>query len=272
MPANAMMTADPEVEPRSAMNRFVTSSLVVAEMEARKIRHASSELWIRAIQPALWLLVFGSALSSIRDIAPTQFTYTQFITPGILSQSVLFIAIFYGVTLVWERDLGLLNKLLSTPAPRPSIIVGKAMAASIRGIFQAVLVFALSLIIGTGVNTSPLNVLGVFAIVILLAMLFSSLSMVIASIARSRERMMGLSQVIIFPLFFASNAIYPTEIMPDWLRFIAVANPLTYGVQAIRALLLTGNLANLPIDIAVLGIYTMAMLVLASASLRRIVS
>ncbi|MDG7016312.1 MAG: ABC transporter permease, partial [Nitrososphaerota archaeon] len=255
-------------EQRSFLHRFITSAVVVAEMEARKIRHASSELWIRGIQPALWLLVFGSALAGVRDIAPSQFSYIQFITPGILSQSVLFIAIFYGVTLVWERDLGLLNKLLATPAPRPSIIVGKAMAASIRGIFQALLVFALSLIIGTGIDTSPLNVLGVFGVVILLAMCFSSLSMVIASIARTRDRMMGLSQVIIFPLFFASNAIYPTKIMPAWLQLIATINPLSYGVQAVRALLLTGNFAMLSTDVAFLAGYTVAMLVLASLSLR----
>ena len=128
-----MKAVSEDLAMRSALERFATGALVVAEMEARKIRHASSELWIRAIQPALWLLVFGAALSSVRGIAPGQYTYTQFITPGILSQSVLFIAIFYGVTLVWERDLGLLSKLLSTPAPRSSIIVGKALAASIRG-------------------------------------------------------------------------------------------------------------------------------------------
>ncbi|MDG7016600.1 MAG: ABC transporter permease [Nitrososphaerota archaeon] len=257
---------------RPVLLRFVTSSLVVAEMEARKIKHASSELWIRAIQPALWLLVFGSALAGVRDIAPSQFSYMAFITPGILSQSVLFIAIFYGVTLVWERDLGLLNKLLATPAPRPSIVVGKALAASIRGVFQGLLVLALSIAIGTGISVNPLYILGVFGVVILLAMCFSSLSMVIASLARTRDRMMGLSQVIIFPLFFASNAIYPTQIMPEWLQLVAKANPLSYGVQAVRSLLLTQNFTMLPTDLAVLAGYTLGLLSLASLVLRRIAS
>lgn len=256
--------------PMSALARFVTSSLVVAEMEARKIRHMKSELWLRAVQPALWLIVFGSAMATVRDIAPPQFTYIQFITPGILSQSVLFVAIFYGVALVWEKDLGLLNKLLATPAPRPSIIVGKAMAASIRGIFQGIIIFALSLIIGTGINTSPLDVLGVFAVVVLIAMCFSTLSMVIASITRTRERTMGLSQGIIFPLFFASNAIYSTQLMPGWLQLISSVNPLTYGVDAMRSLLLAQDLSLLPVDFAVLGAYTCVFFVLASLLLRRI--
>jgi ABC-2 type transport system permease protein len=251
--------------------RFVTGALTIAEMEARKIRHSQSELWIRAIQPALWLLVFGAALSSVRGLAPGQYSYQQFITPGVLSQSVLFIAIFYGVTLVWERDLGLLSKLLATPVPRSSIIVGKALAASIRGMFQAAVVFALALIIGTGIQVSVLNVAGVVLAVILLAMCFSSLSMVIASIAKSRERMMGLSQVLTFPLFFASNAIYPTSVMPTWLQVISTVNPLTYGVQAMRGILLSGNLTNLPTDIAVLGAYTAVFIIIASIIVKRII-
>ena len=252
--------------------RYFSSALTIAEMEARKIRHSQSELWIRAIQPVLWLLVFGEALATVRGIAPGNFPYIEFITPGILAQSVLFVAIFYGVTLVWERDLGVLSKLMASPAPRSAIILGKALAASIRGLFQALLVFALSIIIGTGIIVSPLNLAGVIVVVLLLAMCFSSLSMVIASIARSRERMMGLSQVITFPLFFASNAIYPTSIMPLWLQAIATVNPLTYGVQAMRGMLVSGNFGNLPVDIAVLSVYTVVLIALASVMIRRILS
>ena len=251
---------------------YVLSALTIAEMEVRKIRHSQSDLWIRAIQPVLWLLVFGEALATVRGIAPGNFPYIEFITPGILAQSVLFVAIFYGVTLVWERDLGLLTKLMASPAPRPAIIFGKAVAASIRGLFQAALVLILSLVIGTGVTVSPVTVVGVIVVTFLLAMCFSSLSMVIASLAKSRERMMGLSQVITFPLFFASNAIYPTSIMPSWLQIVATVNPLTYGVQAMRGLLVSGNLANFPTDIGILGAYTLALLALASFSIRRILN
>jgi len=249
---------------------YLVSALTIAEMEVRKIRHSQSDLWIRAIQPVLWLLVFGEALGAVRGITNGTFPYIEFITPGILAQSVLFISIFYGVTLVWERDLGLLTKLMSSPAPRSAIILGKAFAASVRGLFQAILVFALSLIIGTGVIITPATLLGVIGIVVLLAMCFSSLSMVIASIAKSRERMMGLSQVITFPLFFASSAIYPTSIMPAWLQLIATANPLTYGVQGMRGMLLMGNFSNLPTDIAVLLGYTLAFVAIASLMIRRI--
>src|SRR6202020_278024 len=117
--------------------KFVSSALTIAEMEARKIRHDSSELWMRAIQPALWLVVFGSALTALRSSQLTDgsYTYLQFIASGIIAQSVLFVAILYGVRLIWERDMGMLTKLLSTPSPRAAIVVGKTVASSIRGIF-----------------------------------------------------------------------------------------------------------------------------------------
>lgn len=254
-----------------SIRKFASSALTIAEMEARKIRHSSSELWIRAVQPALWLIIFGEAMSKARGIAPTSFTYIQFITPGVLAQSVLFVAIFYGITLVWERDLGLLNKLLSSPSPRASIISGKTLAAGIRGIFQAIVVFALALIIGVNVRFNLPDMAGVFVVVILLAMFFSSLSMFIASFMRNRERMMGIGQVITMPLFFASNAIYPISLMPPWLQAIAVANPLSYAVDAMRAMLLTGDYTYLSVDMLMLASSTVVMMALASISLRRIV-
>lgn len=256
---------------KMSVRRFALSALTIAEMEARKIRHNSSELWIRAVQPALWLIIFGEALSRARGIAPAGFSYIQFITPGVLAQSVLFVAIFYGITLVWERDLGLLNKLLSTPSPRSSIITGKALAAGIRGIFQAVVVFALALIIGANVRFNLFDMAGVFVVVILLSMFFSSLSMFLASFMKNRERMMGLGQVITMPLFFASNAIYPLSLMPSWLQTIAAANPLSYAVDAMRAMLLTGDYTYLPVDILVLASSTVAFITLASIALNRIV-
>jgi ABC-2 type transport system permease protein len=184
---------------------------------------------------------------------------------------VLFIAIFYGITLVWERDLGLLSKLLSTPSPQSSVIVGKALAASIRGIFQAVVVFTLALIIRVNVLFNPAGVAGVFMVGVLLAMCFSSSSMFIASMLKTRERMMGIGQVITMPLFFASNAIYHITLMPKWLQTIALANPLSYAVDAIRALLLTGDYSNVPTDITVLLGYTLLLLALASITIKRII-
>ncbi|MDO8567715.1 MAG: ATP-binding cassette domain-containing protein [Dehalococcoidales bacterium] len=138
----------------------------------------------------------------------------KLIIDGSPAQSVMFVAIFYGITVVWERDLGLLNKLLSTPTPRSAIVLGKALSAGVRGIFQAIAVLLLALIIRVHLQLNVLSVLGVFGIIVLFGMCFSSLSMSLAPIFRTRERMMGIGQAITMPLFFASNAIYPIALMP----------------------------------------------------------
>jgi ABC-2 type transport system permease protein len=255
----------------NSVSRFVTSSLTVAEMEARKIRHDSTELWTRLVQPALWLLVFGEVFTSIRGITQGNYTYIQFITPGVLAQSVLFVAIFYGITVVWERDVGILNKLLSTPSPRSSIIVGKALAAGVRGLFQAIMIFALALIIGVNLRFDVLDVLGVLVVIVVFAMCFSSLSMILASFLKTRDRMMGIGQAITMPLFFASNAIYPLSLMPAWLQTVPVFNPLSYVVDAVRAMILTGDYSSLALDAVVLGAFTLLFLGVASVSIRRII-
>ncbi len=254
------------------LKRYLTSVLTLTEFELRKIRHDTTQIWMRSIQPAIWLLVFGEAFSKIRAIPTGKFTYLQFMTPGVLAQSAMFVAIFYGINLVWERDLGLLHKLLSTPSPRSAIILGKALSAGVRGIFQAIAVLLLALIIRVNLILSPLSILGVFAIIIVFGMCFSSLSMCLASLFRTRERMMGIGQAITMPLFFASNAIYPLAMMPTWLQVIARGNPLSYIVDAMRALLVTGDLSTLPIDILAIAIATIVLLTLASFSLRRMVS
>jgi ABC-2 type transport system permease protein len=255
----------------SSLQRSITSAFTIAEMEARKIRHDSTELWMRTVQPALWLLIFGEVFNAIRGLAPGGFSYMQYIAPGVLAQSVLFVAIFYGINIVWERDVGLLTKLLSTPSSRTSVVVGKALAAGVRGIFMGVMLFALSLIIGVNLRFDPLDVAGVFVVVVLFAMCFSCLSMTLASFLKTRDRMMGIGQVITMPLFFASNAIYPLSLMPVWLQYIAKYNPLSYVVDALRAMLLTGDYSGLPLDTFVLLASTALFVYSASILLKRLI-
>jgi ABC-2 type transport system permease protein len=255
----------------SSIPRFVSGVLTIAEMEARKVRHDSTELWMRSIQPALWLLVFGEVLSAVRGLAPPGYTYLQYIAPGVLAQSILFIAIFYGITIVWERDVGLLTKLLSTPSPRASIVVGKALASAVRGVFQGIVILALAIIIGVNLRFDILDVAGVFIVAVLLAMCFSSLSMVLASFLKTRDRMMGIGQALTMPLFFASSAIYPISIMPTWLKYVAYVNPLSYVVDAMRSLLVTGDYSGLPTDIFAMVVSTLFFVSLASVVVKRLV-
>jgi ABC-2 type transport system permease protein len=175
-------------------------------------------------------------------------------TPGILAQSVLFISIFYGISVLWERDLGILHKFLVTPTPRTALVLGKALSAGVRGSAQAIVIYGLALIIHVKMNWNPLDLIGVFFIVLLGAALFSTFSLVIACLVKTRERFMGIGQVMTMPLFFASNAIYPINMMPHWLQVISKGNPLTYEVDALRAMMLAGGTSalGLGLDFAVL--------------------
>jgi len=238
------------------ISQIISKSYVMAEMEVRKLLHDPTELITRAVQPILWLGVFGEAMSRARAIPTPGFTYLQFITPGILTQSVTFIAIFYGLSIIWERDMGLLQKIIVTPTPRIALVWGKMISAGIRGLSQAIIIFLFAITIQIHLKLTVFSLLGVFFIIMLGAGFFTGLSMIIASIVKTRERFMGIGQVITLPLFFASNAIYPIEIMPSWLQVVAKINPLTYMVNGLRALLLTGNISQLSFDIVVLSIAT----------------
>jgi ABC-2 type transport system permease protein len=220
---------------------FIRKALVITELEARKLRHDPSELLTRAVQPALWLLIFGVVLSSVKAIPTGDIPYIDFLTPGILAQSVLFISIFYGISIVWERDLGIVQKFLASPTPRTAIVAGKAISSGLRGLSQALIVYVLALAIGVKLNFDLFTIPLVVLVVVLGAAIFATLSLIIACLVKTRDRFMGIGQMITMPLFFASNAIYPVSLMPDWLKVIAYGNPLTYVVDALRGLMIQGG-------------------------------
>ena len=236
------------------LSNFIKKTLVIMELELRKLRHDPTELITRAVQPALWLLVFGQVFTRIRAIPTGDLSYIDFMAPGILAQSVLFISIFYGIAIIWERDLGIVHKFLVSPTPRAALVLGKALSAGIRSLSQAAIVYVLAVLLGVKMNWNPLALMGVVLAVILGAICFSTFSLIIACLVKTRERFMGIGQVLTMPLFFASNAIYPIAIMPSWLQLIARLNPLTYEVDILRTLMLAGSTINqnLYLDIVVL--------------------
>jgi ABC-2 type transport system permease protein len=264
--------ANPWRHPLTAVAAFFSRSVVIAELEARKLIHDPTELFTRAIQPALWLLVFGQVFTHTRAIPTGDLRYIDFMSPGILAQSVLFIAIFYGITVIWERDLGIVHKFLVAPVPRAAIVTGKALSAGVRGLSQALIVYLLAALLQVQLALTVQAVLGVIVTVVLGAALFSTFSLIVACIVKTRERFMGIGQVLTMPLFFASNAIYPLSMMPGWLRSIALVNPLTYEVDALRALMLKGQTSTygLGLDFAVLAGVTALFIAIAGSLYPRV--
>jgi ABC-2 type transport system permease protein len=260
-------------QPWAVLREMLVKTWVIAELEARKLRHDPTELFTRAVQPALWLLIFGQVFARVRAIPTGNLSYLDFMAPGILAQSVLFIAIFYGISVIWERDLGVLHKIMASPAPRAALVSGKALSAGIRGLTQAVIIYALAALLGVDLNWQPQALLGVVVAVILGAANFSLFSLIIACLVKTRERFMGIGQVLTMPLFFASNAIYPLAIMPAWLQVIAKVNPLTYIVDALRALMITNGTPVFPLglDFAIMSLTTVILVALAARLYPRVI-
>lgn len=152
------------------------------------------------------------------------------------------------------RDLGILHKYLVSPASRVALVLGKVLSAGLRGLSQAVIIHLLSLLLHVDLRFTPAAMLGVPAAVVLASGAFATLSVMVAALVKTRERVMGIGQVLTMPLFFASNAIYPVALMPGWLRVLSSINPLTYQVDALRALMIQGGASTygLGVDFAVL--------------------
>jgi len=230
---------------------YIRQTMAVAEADVRKLIHDPVELLTRMIQPVLWLLIFGQVFNRTRGIPTGGISYLAFMSPGILAQSVLFGAIFYGISLIWERDLGIVQKYLVSPAPRSTLVLGRAISSTVRSLCQMVFVYTVAFLLGVQLRFGFFPLAGVVVAVMLGSAIFSTFSLIVACLVKSRERFMGIGQVLTMPLFFASNAIYPIAIMPRWLQIIAVANPLTYLVDTLRGLMipqaptLHGPLVNL---------------------------
>jgi ABC-2 type transport system permease protein len=187
---------------------FIDKTFVITEFEVLKLRHDFTELITRALQLALWLLIFGQVFSRSGMMHTGNIPYLDFIAPGILAQSILFVAIFYGINVIWERDLGIVQKFLASPTPRAALVLGKG-AAGVRTLSQAAVVYGLSILLGVKLNWSPLALLNVIVIVVLAATLFSTFSLIIACIVKTRERFMGVGQVLTMPLFFCEQCNLP---------------------------------------------------------------
>ncbi len=266
------MTSLERVAPRAvwaepaAPVRFLLDAWTVAQAELRKIAHDPSEMVTRAVQPILWLVVFGQVIAQARVIQTGNVSYMDFLAPGVLAQSALFVAIFFGIAVIWERDLGVLHKYLVSPASRGALVTGKALAGGLRALVQALFVYLTAIVIGIHLRWEVPSLVGVALVVVLGAAGFATFSLIIACLVRTRERFMGIGQILTMPLFFASSAIYPIALMPSWLQVLAHLNPLTYQVDALRALMIDGGPSNYPIglDLSVLAVTLVVMVAIAS--------
>ncbi len=245
-------------------------------------------LMLGIVQPIIWMSLLGKAMnlgSMFTNFSPTlppnipqeQITqvmaelskqamtqifgtadYFSYMAVGMMSFVVMFTAMFSGMSMVFDRRLGFLNKVLSTPVARGSILMAKIFSAVIRALVQATIVLGIAYVLGLAVaaNFSILNLLGVYAALFLISMGLSSIFILIAIRSTKQETQMAVVNLLNLPLMFASNALFPTSLMPEWLQTITKINPVTYATDATRQLILyTVDMHQLAIDFLFLGAF-----------------
>ncbi|MEM2875116.1 MAG: ABC transporter permease [Candidatus Hadarchaeales archaeon] len=231
-------------------------------------------LFMTIIQPVLWMGLLGKAMNigaiftspglppGVADqIMKSTFgtgDYFSFMAIGMISFTVMFTTMFSGMSVVWDRRLGFLNKVLSTPVSRGAIIFSKVLNSSFRAMFQATLILIIATIFGLqfGPTFNPLNILGIYAAVFLLSVGLSSLFIALALRSTRQETQMAVVNLINLPLMFASNVFFPASMMPGWLQAVANVNPVSYLTDALRQLTVWEmNVPALMVDFLYLGVF-----------------
>jgi ABC-2 type transport system permease protein len=268
-PPDVLVEPVPALTLAESASSYLDTVGAMAQAEFRRLWREPSVIFARVAQPLLWLLVFGSALSRVRGLGVEGVPYRAYLVPGVLAQSVLFVAVFSGLAIIWERDLGITQRLLVAPVARSAMVLGKAVSAAVRAVLMVSLVLVVVAAVRIPIEWSPLRVLGALLAVGVGATLLSAFSMVIASLVKTREQFMGIGQLVTLPLLFASNALYSIEIMPGWLQAVSRANPLTYQVEVLRRLLVGVGPDRVLLDAAVLVAATVVMVAIASRTFPR---
>jgi ABC-2 type transport system permease protein len=245
----------------------LNSLLALTNRELKKWYKVPIILFLSLFQPIVWLVLFGKSMNMgsiftgtsieipglnlpkeiINEIASKVLIsrfgttdYFSYLAAGMISFIILFTSMSSGMTMVWDRRLGFLNKLLVTPIPRPIIILSKTTSAVLRALVQATIVILVATLLGMQYkpNLSILDFLSVYLALFLMALGLSSLFIMLAIRASSWESQMAIMNLLNLPLLFSSNAFYPIDIMPLWLQPVAYINPITYTNDIVRQSLL----------------------------------
>jgi len=205
---------------------------------------------------------FGQMSDTIMNSTFNTTSYFSFMAMGMVAFVTVFTTAFVGISVVFDRRLGFMNKVLSTPVSRSVIITSKVISASIRSVFQAAIVTVIAFLLGLqlGANFTVFSIFGVFAIVFLIGFGLASMFTAITLRTTRMETPQAIFNLVTLPLMFASSAYFPISNMPNWLQAIANVNPISYTIDAVRRLMIFSNgYAQLPLDFAYVGIFAIVV-------------
>ena len=233
----------------------------------KRYRKSRSGVLIRLIQPAIWIIVIGNTFAGTKPLIQSvgfNGSYIEFMAPGVIMLTAIFTSIFGGVNTLWDRRYGFMNKVLTSPISRSSIAVGKMLAISLISALQSSLILGIALALGVGI-ANYFMIIPIMLIVIAFSLGFSGISVVVAATAKSQETFWGVINFLGLPLFMLSPALFPLELLPHWLAFVAKLNPVTYSVLLIREMMTgTAQALSVIVDVAIICGFVAIMAALAS--------
>ena len=207
---------------------------------ARIVCHRELLRWVKdrrrlaagLVQPLLWLFVLGTGLSRVVAVGQEDVDFRTFLFPGVLATSVMFTAVFAGVSVVWDREFGFLREMLVAPIRRSSIMAGKCLGGAIVATAQAVVILALAGL--CGIPYSPVLMLELLGVLFLASLAITAFGLLLGARVANIQSVMPVIQTVITPMMFLSGALYPTSGLPTWLALATKVNPVTYAVNPMR--------------------------------------
>jgi ABC-2 type transport system permease protein len=200
--------------------------------EVIRLLREKSRLISSVVTPILWLVIFGTGLGMSVG-AQAGYNYQAFLFPGIIGQTLLFTAMFMGISVIWDKQFGFMKEILVAPVSRLSIFIGKMLGVGTNSMLQGIIVFALGFFIGIPITLTM--TLEVIPLMILVTIGLVCIGLIIASVLDSLENFGVIMTFVNMPMFFLSGALFPVATLPGWLKWALYINPLTYGVDALRA-------------------------------------
>lgn len=229
---------------------------VVAYRDGLTFVSDRSRIVASIVFPLLFLAIFGGGFSDVIGRMAGGVEVVQFMYPGIVAQSVVFAALFAGTSVVSDREAGFLREILVAPLSRPGIVVGKAAGAAAQALLEVAMLLVLAPFVG--VRIDPLVVARLVPIVVVLSAALSGLGIVIASFVSSQSGFQLAMQALVFPLVFLAGVFFPVDRVPLWMAVLSRINPVTYGVDAVRQVLLGSVPAAAGLGVTVAG-HTMTL-------------
>ncbi|MEM5801369.1 MAG: ABC transporter permease [Candidatus Aenigmatarchaeota archaeon] len=221
--------------------------------EIKRYLRAKERIISSLAMPIFWFLIFGSGMNIAMRLANAEVKYSDYIAPGIIAMALLFTSVSSGVSVIWDREFGFLKEMLVAPISRTSIVIGKSLGGATTALLQGLMIIGLSALFG--VKFSLFSLISLLPLMLLISIGFVNLGLIIASLMETIEGFQLIMNFVVMPLFFLSGALFPIDNLPYFLKIISLIDPLTYGVDAMRYIVLGASHLPFSISLSIITIF-----------------